>query len=205
MRKLLARLGGIWLRTLRVHWVGPQPVDGGIFLLWHEHLPACIRAFSHRGINVLISSSEDGGLAATACASLGYRVQRGSSSHGGAAGLRRLARAICGRTQNEKILSHSSKIPIWAGMALDGPRGPRRLPKAGSLWLAQFTRLPVIPVWVQARTATRVSSWDRSVVPWPFSRIDVRLGAAFHPQSLEEIQLAMETLELADKNADNRR
>ena len=131
MRILLLALGRLWLRSLRVRWIRPEPAlpDRAVIVLWHEHLPACIRIFSRRGIHVLISRSADGDWAARACERFGYRVHRGSSSRGAAGGMRALARAM----ETDGGL---------AGMALDGPRGPRRVPKPGSLWLARQRSSP---------------------------------------------------------------
>ncbi|HKP96710.1 MAG TPA: DUF374 domain-containing protein [Fibrobacteria bacterium] len=197
MRSLLLGLGCLWLRTLRVRWKTADAPGGAsrhrfppahalpgraVILLWHEHLPACIRAFSHRGIGVLISRSADGAWAADACARFGYRVHRGSSSRGSMGGMKALARGM----------EDGSGL---AGMALDGPRGPRRVPKDGSLWLARHAQAPVLPVWVEARSSIRLRSWDRCVIPLPFSKVIVHLGAAFHPESVEEIAEAMEGVE----------
>ena len=163
-----------------------------ILLLWHEHLPACIRIFAGRRIDVLISRSRDGEWAARACAGFGYRVHRGSSSGGSTGGLRQLARGM----------ESGSGL---AGMALDGPRGPRRIPKPGSLWLSRHSGAPVIPVWVEAPWSFRLKSWDGSVVPLPFSKVHVKIGAAFFPESVEAIAKAMEAVELKGGNPRNHR
>jgi lysophospholipid acyltransferase (LPLAT)-like uncharacterized protein len=175
-----------------VRWIsggreGPHPPDGSlparaVILLWHEHLPVCIRAFAGRGIDVLISRSGDGAWAADACARFGYRVHRGSSSRGSTGGLRDLARGM----------ETGSGL---AGMALDGPRGPRREPKAGSVWLARRADAPVVPVRIEAPWAFRLKSWDRCLVPLPFAKVTVRLGKPFHPESPEQIGAAMRALE----------
>ena len=197
MRKLLLGLGCIWLRTLRVRWqyasdTPPAPAlpDGilparAVILLWHEHLPICMRAFSHRGIHVLISPSRDGAWAAAACRRFGYRVHRGSSSQGSLEGLRALARAMEGAET--------------VGMALDGPRGPRRVPKAGSSWLARRADAAVVPVWAEARFAFRLKSWDRCLVPFPFTKVILRVGTPFHPQSADQIPAAMARVEMGKK------
>ena len=197
MRSLVLALGCLWLRTLRVRWLSGTGSSGllpqrvlpsgaipakAIILLWHEHLPACIRAFSRRGIHVLISRSADGAWAAEACARFGYRVHRGSSSRGSLGGMRALARG----------LRDESSQSALAGMALDGPRGPRRIPKIGSLWLSRLADAPVIPVRVEAPASFRLKSWDRCVIPLPFSKVIVRVGKPFHPRSQEEIAAAME-------------
>jgi lysophospholipid acyltransferase (LPLAT)-like uncharacterized protein len=183
VRSLLLGLGCLWLRTLRVRWPsGTDLPDRAVILLWHEHLPACIRAFSGKGIDVLISRSADGDWAALACERFGYRVHRGSSSRGSTGGMRALVRAM------------DNGIGL-AGMALDGPRGPRRIPKEGSLWLARYAGVPVVPVFVEARNSFRLKSWDRCLVPLPFSEIRVNIGAPLRAEHLGEIAEAMADLE----------
>lgn len=194
MRFLLLALGRLWLRSLRVSWIDPETAlpESAVIVLWHEHLPACIRIFSGRGIHVLISRSADGDWAARACESFGYRVHRGSSTSGGAGGMRTLLRSM-------------ETGGGLAGMALDGPRGPRRIPKHGSLWLARQRASAVVPVWVDARRAFRLNSWDRSLIPWPFSRVTVRIGKPFHPQGEGQIAEAMRNLESQASQADSGR
>ena len=191
MKSLLLGLGCFWLRTLRVRWISPESLpDRAVILLWHEHLPACIRVFSHRDVAVLISQSSDGDWAAEACSRFGYRVHRGSTSRGGAAGMRSLARSL--ETKNPYGQATSSGL---AGMALDGPRGPRRRIKPGAIWLSRLNDIPVIPVFIHARFAFRLDSWDRCLVPFPFSTVEVRVGIPFNPTGIEEIERAMEALE----------
>jgi lysophospholipid acyltransferase (LPLAT)-like uncharacterized protein len=165
-----------------VHWIseGELP-DKAILVLWHEHLPICIRAFAHRGISVLISKSADGEWAAQACARFGYQVHRGSTSNGGLAGMRALARSLetgCGSV----------------GMVLDGPRGPRGQTKPGTAWLSGITGIPVVPISVHAKMAFRLKSWDRCLVPLPFSAVEIKIGIPFQPNEPKEIDQAMQDL-----------
>lgn len=181
---MLLGLARLWLWTLRLRWpANPGLPAGAVIVLWHEHLPVCMRAFSGRGIHVLISKSRDGEWAARACARMGYRVHRGSSSPGAQAkafgGLRALARAA----GNGRAL---------VGMALDGPRGPRREPKPGSLWLARRLGVPIVPVAVEAPRAFRLGSWDRALIPFPFSRVEIKLGPPVFPASTAELARAMD-------------
>jgi lysophospholipid acyltransferase (LPLAT)-like uncharacterized protein len=172
----------LWLKTLRLRWpAGDRLPQGAVIALWHEHLPILIRAFSGLGIHVLISRSADGEWAARACRRFGYRVHRGSSSRA-LEGLRALARA-------------AGEGPALIGMALDGPRGPRRRPKPGTLWLSRRLDVPVVPVAVSARRAFRLGSWDRALVPWPFSTVEIRLGAPVRADTLGEIEAAMRAAE----------
>lgn len=186
---MLLGLARLWLRTLRLRWpAGAALPNGAVIVLWHEHLPVCMRAFAGRGIHVLISKSRDGEWAARACARMGYRVHRGSSSSSAGAqgkafgGLRALARA-------------AGSGPALIGMALDGPRGPRREPKPGTLWLATRLGVPVVPVAVAATKAFRLGSWDRALIPLPFSRVEIRLGPPVFPASPADLARAMEAAE----------
>lgn len=180
-RALLLSLLWLWMRSLRIRGPGALP-ESGIFALWHEDLPACMPAFAHRGVHVLISQSRDGGLAAALCRGLGYHVHRGSSTRGSLSGMKALARG----------LQSGEDFAGFAGMALDGPRGPRREPKGGALWLARHCGLPVFPIRVRARKALRLNTWDRAVLPLPFSRVDVSLGPPFFPESLADLATMME-------------
>jgi lysophospholipid acyltransferase (LPLAT)-like uncharacterized protein len=94
----------------------------------------------------------------------GYRVARGSSSRGGDTALRELAALVrAGHT---------------AALTADGPRGPRHKLKFGVLRLAQLTGVPIVPVAVAADRVWRLRSWDRFIVPKPFSRVRVVFGDA---------------------------
>lgn len=188
-RRLRLPLGRLWLRSLRIRLTGESVLDSPcVLVLWHEHLPVCMRGFAHRQVKVLISRSADGDLAADLCGRYGYRVHRGSSTRGSVGGMKALARSLV-------------REGGLAGMALDGPRGPRRQPKPGSLWLAVLTGRPVVPISVASPRHFRLSTWDRCLVPWPFSRVEIRLGKPLHPRNLEEIREAMDTLEAENYRA----
>ena len=52
----------------------------------------------------------------------------------------------------------------------DGPRGPARVVKDGMIHAARSTGLPIIPLAFAAARFKRLRSWDRMIVPLPFSR-----------------------------------
>ena len=62
-------------------------------------------------------------------------------------------------------------------MTPDGPRGPNRELKPGALTVARMTGLPLIPIGVGASAGWRADSWDRFLVPRPFSTVRVAYGA----------------------------
>ncbi len=134
----------------------------------------------HRGfkIAVLTSQSRDGELVARVAEQWGLSVVRGSSSRGGLQALRALHRAV----------TRESYSPI---MIPDGPRGPIYQFKAGVAVLAQTTGAPILPMGLAAQRFFTLGSWDRLIVPWPFSRVAIAFG---EPQSLPR-KLTDEALE----------
>ena len=164
IREFVILIGYFWLKSLRVVYKDAIPKKKAIFALWHEHLPICIPVFKERNIAVLISKSRDGELAAGLCAKWGYQIFRGSSSLGGATGIKSVARCL---------LDQNS--PGLAGMALDGPRGPYHYIHPGTAWLSHIANIPIYMVSIYAPHAFRLPTWDKMVIPLPFSTIEVRI------------------------------
>lgn len=138
--------------------VGIEIPGPTIFAFWHRALLICAHRFRNQGIAILISSSFDGELIARTVALLGFHPVRGSSSRGGAAGLRAMADAYAER----RICAFTA----------DGPRGPSMVAKPGPVQLAQLTGAP----WIGAYHALpnrcwELNSWDRFIIPKPFSTI----------------------------------
>jgi lysophospholipid acyltransferase (LPLAT)-like uncharacterized protein len=134
------------------------------FLLafWHRHLLLMRYAYRGRRMTVLVSRSRDGELISRVLAHLGVATSRGSSSRGGALGLRDLLRTA----------RSGSDIAVTP----DGPRGPLREVQPGIVLAAAASGLPVIPVALAASRARLLSSWDRMLVPLPGSRVEVVYG-----------------------------
>jgi lysophospholipid acyltransferase (LPLAT)-like uncharacterized protein len=146
-----------------------QPV---VFALWHGRLLAPTYRHRHKEIVALASRSGDGEYITRVLHHWGFEVVRGSSSRGGDAALRELIR---------KVRSGKS-VAITA----DGPRGPREQLKHGVLQIAQITGAPVVAVGSAASRAWRLNSWDRFMVPKPFSKLRVVYGdAVFIPRDLK--------------------
>jgi lysophospholipid acyltransferase (LPLAT)-like uncharacterized protein len=53
----------------------------------------------------------------------------------------------------------------------DGPRGPRHVVKPGVIHLARATGAPVFPVSYAATRKRQLHSWDRLMIPLPFSSV----------------------------------
>lgn len=133
-----------------------------ILAFWHRHLLLMPYSYRGRGISVLVSQSRDGELIARTVARLGIDSSRGSSSRGGAAGMRSLLR----------------KAGEGYDLAFtpDGPRGPAGEVQPGVILAAAATGFPIQPVAVAATRAKRLRSWDRFVIPLPLSTVHFVYG-----------------------------
>lgn len=135
-----------------------------IYLLWHSRfliVPYAWRKLTRgrRKTVVLTSASKDGDMVARSMAAFGLGAVRGSSSRRGVAALVGLKRAL--EEGNDICLTP------------DGPKGPRYQLQPGVLALAHATGAPVVPVHIRFHSAWRLRTWDRFVIPKPFSRVEV--------------------------------
>jgi lysophospholipid acyltransferase (LPLAT)-like uncharacterized protein len=158
------------VEALHPLWRTGRPL---IYAVWHGRIlivPWLSARFRRtdgaRNVRVLASRSRDGELLAAFVRRFGMEVVRGSSSRGGAAALRELARAV----QSGQDVA---VVP-------DGPRGPSCRAQAGIVSLAAATGAPIVPLGVAARPARRLRSWDRFMVPVPFARCAVVFGPVVH-------------------------
>lgn len=174
MQRLLGLMLGLvlrlWRSTWRVHVVLPVGgLDGPcVFAFWHGEQMALLGARRRPGV-VLVSHSRDGSLQRVVLGSLGHAIERGSSSRGGAQGLRRVVRRM--RSAGRDGL-----------FAVDGPRGPRRHAKAGAALAARLAGAALIPLGVAASKSWVLGrSWDGFRIPWPWARVVIVAGPALDP------------------------
>jgi lysophospholipid acyltransferase (LPLAT)-like uncharacterized protein len=146
---------------LEALWQAGSPA---IYTVWHGQILLLPLLYGRRyRIHALTSRSRDGELLSRFVQGFGIRVQRGSSSRGGARALLSLARVI--RDEGDNVLI----VP-------DGPRGPRHVAQSGAVMLAKMTGAPIVPLAVGAAPSSVLRSWDRFVVPHPFARAVVLFG-----------------------------
>lgn len=146
--------------------VGKAVGENYIGALWHNRLlifPLVLRRFfSNRDGAALISASRDGDLLSDAIHRFDYDVVRGSSSKLGASGLLQLS----------DVLASKRDVVITP----DGPRGPAYEIGPGLVFLAQKTGAPVLPINMEYSSCWRIKSWDRFIIPKPFSKVRVFIG-----------------------------
>ena len=148
-----------------------------IYCFWHQCVLPCAVYYRATGATILISRSFDGELITRTLECFGFNAVRGSSSRGAREGLLGL-----------KSVIESGKPAIFTA---DGPRGPIYQTKMGPVKLAQLTGAPIGAFHLQPKRAWVVNSWDKFLVPMPFTRIVVswarwtRVDADTEPEQLE--------------------
>ncbi len=181
---LLIRVVGATLRYRDVNAPGtvnghtiPGPV---VFAFWHCSMLTCAHRFRNLGIAILISRSFDGELIARTVERLGFLAVRGSSTRGGAAGLKRMAEAYAAGHR--------------CAFTADGPQGPARVAKAGPVQLAELAGATWIGAYhAEPSRAWHLKTWDSFVVPKPFATVTFGWPAHVRP----ELGLVQEALDEA--------
>jgi lysophospholipid acyltransferase (LPLAT)-like uncharacterized protein len=164
----------LYTKTIHVHLENAEMVlkhaeNGGrvIIGVWHQRffggffvppmfdLTPCI----------MVSQSRDGDFISRIVQKIGWKPVRGSSSRGGKQALRAMIEGL-------------RKDPIGVHI-VDGPNGPPRVIKPGLLALARDADALIVLGLVSYEKAWKANSWDRFMVPKPFSQILVRFGSTF--------------------------
>jgi lysophospholipid acyltransferase (LPLAT)-like uncharacterized protein len=180
----------IGAETLEKRLLAHEPA---VICYWHRHQIFCwryLRRLIDRGARIgwLISASVDGEVPAEIAKAMGGGIVfRGSTTSGGAEALRSMCRAVM-------------RDGISPAATPDGPRGPRSQFKEGIVKLAQLSGAPLVPLAYAAKNAWVLNTWDRFVVPRPFTRIAIAAAEpVFVPrrateQQIEELQRQMEAV-----------
>jgi hypothetical protein len=110
----------------------------------------------------MISRSADGEVIAGVANRTGWYTIRGSSSRGGREALQEMIE----RVKETGLAAH----------ILDGPRGPAGIVKPGAIYLANAVGAVIVPFYASADKAWFFRSWDRFMLPKPFTRVTLRFG-----------------------------
>jgi lysophospholipid acyltransferase (LPLAT)-like uncharacterized protein len=152
----------------------PSPPDAThekrvIYAFWHRAVFASAWIWRKTGIAVMVSRSFDGEYIARTIQKLGFVAVRGSSSRGG----------------TQALLGLKSRLEQGDAVAftIDGPRGPRYVAKPGPVLLSRSAALPMAAFYVAIDNAWVLNTWDQTVIPKPFSKALVRIGAKMYVPS----------------------
>jgi lysophospholipid acyltransferase (LPLAT)-like uncharacterized protein len=129
---------------------------------WHACIIPCTYVFRDFGVRVMSSNSYDGEYMGRIIRKFGFVAVKGSSSRNAVRALLGLRRAL-----------HEN----WTvAFSLDGPRGPRHQVKPGPVSLARSTGIPMSMFHMALDRTWVLKTWDRLVIPKPFSRVLLRFG-----------------------------
>ena len=162
-----------------------------IFALWHGRMLVPIWRHRGEGIATMASKSADGEIIARWLARHGYLPVRGSTNKGGARGIVQLARHMEGGRAS--------------ALTVDGPKGPPRAVQEGIVTLARRAQAWILPVSFGASRPRFLRSWDRYLVPEPFSRNFVVYGEPFrlaHETNEAAVRRNKEAIDSATAEAD---
>ena len=197
----------LYFLTIRIESVNEEALvkylKGGnkaIAAIWHQRIVASVGyadRFAQFEPSVMISASRDGDLIADVYRRMRFRPVRGSSTLHGKEALTAMV---------EDLRNHAFAVHV-----LDGPKGPRGVVKPGLIALARKSGVPVVPVYISMSRAWILKSWDRCLVPRPFSKVVIRWDAprAVAPEmderTFEEVRRRIEAHMLENQRADDRR
>ncbi len=185
--ELLYTLSSLWVKTLRVkvEFLAP-PQFPSIVAFWHGRmflLPFALRSYAEK-VAILISRHRDGELIAQIVEKMGFKTVRGSAGKG-KGGDRAFKEMV-------KLIEKGYTVAITP----DGPKGPREVVKPGIAKLSMKTGAPVYPLTFSADWKFNLNSWDRFLIPYPFSKCRVILGKPINPEEFKDEETLRKEIEL---------
>ncbi len=152
------------------------PKEPFIVAFWHGEL--LMQPYLYRKVRkdhkiaVMISEHFDGELIAKTVERFGIEAVRGSTKKGAA---RVLLAAI-------KKMREGYDVAITP----DGPRGPRHSVADGIAALSLKMDAYIVPFGYRAKSCWRLNSWDRFVIPKPFTTLEFFVGEPFKIGSMDK-------------------
>lgn len=160
-----------------------------VLAYWHQMHVFCAwllfrEARAGLKLGFLTSPSVTGEVPAAIIAHYGAIPIRGSSTRSAGSALREMFDIV-------------SRDRTSLAITADGPKGPMHEFKPGAIMLAKMARVPIVPIAWAARPCWRARSWDRFMVPLPFSRVALAIGEPWDvPRSASVADLGPECRQL---------
>lgn len=182
--RLLALVMRVWFCTCKVHvhnsehLFPPEKSEGKTIVasFWHYSIIYLFYFVRKYKATAMVSASRDGEYIARLAKHLGFNTVRGSRNKGGVEALKGLLRVI--------------KKGESCAIVADGSQGPPRVAQPGALLLASKGGVPIMPMGWSASSYFIIRSWDRTVIPKPFSTIHFYFGEPIElPKKLKSEEL----------------
>jgi lysophospholipid acyltransferase (LPLAT)-like uncharacterized protein len=178
-----------WTSKKNFHNVEAIGEEQHVCVTWHGELLMTPQAYRHihkkHPASAIISSHFDGSLIAGTLEFLNIRPLRGSTKKG--------ARQVL--LQAFKSIKSGEEVLITP----DGPRGPRHSMSDGAIGIALKSKLPIFVMNFKAKNYWQLNSWDKFVIPKPFTTIDFYMQSI----SLEGMELEVAKVYLTSKMLEN--
>ena len=147
----------------------------------------------HTTLHIISSRHADSELLANILRYWGYGLIRGSTNKGGVRVIRKMT----------EIFDRGGIIAVTN----DGPKGPARIAKSGSIGLAIKNNVKIITVTGSATKYWQMKSWDRFMLPKPFGKIQIIVSSPMDitekpSESEVEVQILSEFMNRYQDEAD---
>lgn len=182
---ILVRAFGATFRIKVLNYEEIEKLEGGKILCgWHGRSMIASIFFRKKGFWVIISKSKDGEIQTHVFENLGFNIIRGSTGRGG----------------ERALIESIRELRKGATMAItpDGPRGPNKVVQGGIMLMAKKADSWLVPCGVSARPRFLAKSWDRYMIPLPFSKClmnfgtPVKVPADATDEQIEQIRLTFQ-------------
>ena len=179
---LISTVQRIYSLTIRRINIGKDSLDQmrkdgepWIYGIWHTNVLFSPYLLRNQDVYVLVSDSKDGELITRVVHNFGNKTIRGSSSKGGLKALRSI------------ISTLKENHPV--AFTPDGPRGPAMVIKEGIIAASRASGVPIIPLYYEATNQWVLNkSWDKHIIPKPFSTIVVSYGEPIHLKEMSKVK-----------------
>lgn len=176
-----------WTHEGRHHAEAVWTTGGGVICaFWHSRIglsPACWPLDRAQPAKALISLSPDGQFIARAVALQGFPAVRGSSAN--------KDKADAAKGGSRALRDGLKQLKIGAlAITPDGPRGPARVMAEGMPLMARMSGAPVLFIGMSCNPSVRLNSWDRALLPLPFSRGAIVYDLAHYPDGADLAEVA---------------
>lgn len=173
----------VWFSTCRVREHGAEHRDGilhsdnsAIAMFWHYSIFFILYQVRMISVSVMVSASKDGDYLARLAELLGFKPVRGSKNRGGVGALKMMLKEVAAGNN--------------VGIVADGSQGPCFKVQPGGILIASKTGMPLLPMAWSASRYFSFGSWDRTVIPYPFSKVNFFYGEpVFVPPYLSSEEL----------------
>jgi lysophospholipid acyltransferase (LPLAT)-like uncharacterized protein len=162
-----------------------------IYALWHGRMfPMGFVQPKYNKLHTIISRHGDGQIISFVMMLLGVGTVRGSTNRGSGEHKKGFPSKDRGGTYVIRraitLLQQGDSIVITP----DGPKGPRFAFKTNSIKIASESNAAIIPISYSASSAKIFNSWDRFILPLPFSRIKIKFGKLnFIPKDISDEEI----------------